>query len=127
MTEKEIAKEAIAYAEKCGADQCEIYYHRHSSSSLQMRDGILSDDSAADRSGYSVRLLKNGVPGFSYGTALEKDFLHRSVDDALLSCSFLEPDEDVSFTRPAAIIPRLTLFLRFRLLALTAKKPICRK
>ncbi len=122
MKEKEIAKEAIAYAEKCGADQCEIYYHRHSSSSLQMRDGVLSDDSAADRSGYSVRLLKNGVPGFSYGTALEKDFLHRSIDDALLSCDFLEPDEDVSFTPPGSHYPEVDTVSAIPVLSFDRKK-----
>ncbi|MBQ1252068.1 MAG: TldD/PmbA family protein, partial [Firmicutes bacterium] len=98
---------SISYALKQGADDCEIYWGRRSSSSTQMRAGELSDDNASDRSGYSVRVIKNGVPGFSYGVALTEESLRRSVDDALLSCGFLEKDEHYHFTAPGKNYPEI--------------------
>ena len=83
--QKERFKDAIAYALKQGADDCEIYFCRSESDMTQMRNGALSDDQISAQSGYSVRLIRNGVPGFSYGVAAEKDSLRRSVDSALLS------------------------------------------
>ena len=92
MKEKQIAENAMAYALKHGADQCEIYWLRRASSSTLMRDGVIADDTSSDLWGYSVRLIRNGVTGFSYGSRPEAESLRRSVDDALLSCDFLEKD-----------------------------------
>lgn len=105
--EKIAAENAMAYAIQHGADQCEIYWTRRASSSTQMRDGEISDDTSSDRSGYSVRLIKDGVPGFSYGVTLDENSLKRSVDDALLSCGFLEKNEHYYFTAPGKTYPKV--------------------
>ena len=105
--EKIAAENAMAYALKQGADDCEIFWTRRASSSTQMRDGVLSDDTSSERSGYSVRLIKNGVPGFSYGVSLNETSLKNSVDDALLSCSFLEPNAHYRFTAPGGAYPEV--------------------
>ncbi len=105
MKDKQIAENAMAYALKHGADQCEIYWMRRASSSTQMRDGEIADDTSAERGGYSVRLIRDGVPGFSYGARLDTDTLCRSVDDALLSCDFLEKDPHYHFTAPGKNYP----------------------
>ena len=105
MKEKQFAENAMVYALKQGADQCEIYWLRRISSSTQMREGEIADDTSAERWGYSVRLIRNGVPGFSYGTVLDKGALRRSVDDALLSCDFLEKDPHYHFTVPGKNYP----------------------
>ncbi len=108
MTEtgkKKIIADALRYALSKGADQCEIYVSESRSESTQMRDGTLSDDQTSSRSGFSVRLIRGGVPGFSYGVRLEKEPLRRAVDDALLSCDFLDPDEDYHFTAAGKAYP----------------------
>lgn len=105
--EKISAENAMAYAIKHGADQCEIYWTRRASTSTQMREGELSDDTSSDRSGYSVRLIKNGVPGFSYGVVMDEWALKRSIDDAMLSCEFLEKNEHYHFTAPGKNYPEV--------------------
>lgn len=107
MKEKLIAENAMAYALKQGVDLCEIFWTRRTSASTQMRDGEIADDTSAERGGYSVRLVRGGVPGFAYGARLEKESLRRSVDDALLSCDFLEKDEHYHFTAPGKIYPKV--------------------
>ena len=108
MKEKQIAENAMAYALKHGADQCEIYWLRRASSSTLMRDGVIADDTSSDLWGYSVRLIRNGVTGFSYGSRPEAESLRRSVDDALLSCDFLEKDPHYHFTAPGKKYPKVT-------------------
>ncbi|MBQ6810579.1 MAG: TldD/PmbA family protein [Firmicutes bacterium] len=105
--EKIAVQNSISYALKQGADDCEIYWGRRSSASTQMRAGEISDDNASDRSGYSVRVIKNGVSGFSYGVALSEESLRRSVDDALLSCGFLEKNDHYHFTAPGKAYPEI--------------------
>lgn len=105
MQEKNAAENAMAYALRHGADACEIYFTRRASSSTQMRNGSVSDDTSSDRSGYSVRLIKNGVPGFSYGVVPDETSLKDSVDNALLSCEFLEADPHYHFTEPGKSYP----------------------
>lgn len=105
MTEKKTVENIMAYALKKGADQCEVLWTKSASSTTQMRQGEISDDNGASRCGYSVRVIKNGVPGFSYGTIVDRDMLQRSVDDALLSCAFAEEDRDYCFTPPGASYP----------------------
>lgn len=107
MNEKQIAENAIAYALKHGADQCEIYWLRRFSSSTQMRDGALSDDTSSEHCGYSVRLIRHNVPGFSYGVHFDTDSLRRTVDDALLSCDFLEKDLHYHFTPSGKDYPQV--------------------
>lgn len=103
--EKITAENAMAYALRNGADACEIYFTRRASSSTQMRDGTISDDTSSERSGYSVRLIKKGVPGFSYGVVADETLLKRSVDDALLSCEFLDENPHYHFTEPGKDYP----------------------
>lgn len=105
--EKIAAENAMAYAIQHGADDCEIYWTRRASSSTQMRDGSISDDTSSERSGYSVRLIKNGVPGFSYGVTPDEFSLKRSIDDAMISCDFLEKNEHYHFTAPGADYPEV--------------------
>ncbi len=106
---KEYFKDTVAYALKKGADECEIYYRRAESDMTQMRNGELSDDRTSDARGYSVRLIRGGVPGFSYGVAAERDALRRCVDNALLSCDFLDKDEDYHFTPPGQVYPEVEI------------------
>ncbi len=105
MQQKKIVENIMAYALKKGADQCEVLWTRSVSATTQMRQGEISDDNGASRWGYSVRVIKDRVPGFSYGTLIDRDMLRRSVDDALLSCAFAEEDKDYCFTPPGAAYP----------------------
>lgn len=105
--EKTAAENAMAYALRNGADACEIYFTRRASSSTQMRDGRISDDTSSERSGYSVRLIKKGVPGFSYGVVADEASLKRSVDHALLSCEFLDENPHYHFTEPGKAYPKV--------------------
>ena len=104
--EKQIAENIMKYALRRGADDCEIYWNRRFSASTQMRSGALSDDTAADRIGYSVRLIKKGVPGFAYGVTMDEASMRRSVDDALVSCAFLETDPFYHFTEGGKTYPQ---------------------
>ena len=105
MNEKTTVENILAYALKNGADHCEIFWSKGDTATTQMRDGEISDDNGASRCGYSVRLIKDGVPGFSFGTLIEPELLKRSVDDALLSCAFGEQDADYHFTAPGQSYP----------------------
>jgi PmbA protein len=107
MQQKKTVEDIMAYALKKGADQCEVLWTRSVSATTQMRQGEISDDNGAFRQGYSVRVIKDQVPGFSYGTLIDRDMLRRSVDDALLSCAFAEEDKDYCFTRPKAAYPMI--------------------
>lgn len=109
MNEKKIIENIMAYALKNGAHQCEILWTRSASATTQMRQGEICDDNGASRCGYSVRVIKNNVPGFSYGTLVNRDMLRRSVDDALLSCRFAEEDKDYHFTPPGASYPMVRI------------------
>lgn len=100
MDEIKLARDILAYANKNGAEQCEIYRVISSSELLRLREGNLSEDKGSEQGGYSVRLIRNGVPGFSYGVSFEKNSLCRSVDQALLSCDYLETDPHYFFTQP---------------------------
>lgn len=107
MNEKIIVENIMAYALQKGADQCEVLWTQSFSATTQMREGEISDDNGASNRGYAVRLLKNNVLGFSYGTLIDTEMLKRSVDDALLSCAFAEKDEDYFFTAPGGKYPMI--------------------
>lgn len=108
MNRKE-SENAINYALSQGADSCEIYQSESSSSSVQMRMGEISDCNFSGQSGYSVRLIKDGKPGFAYGTVADEANLRRSVDDALISSAFLEADENYFFTSPGQIYREISV------------------
>ncbi|MEE0776629.1 MAG: TldD/PmbA family protein, partial [Bacillota bacterium] len=108
--QKQMLDNAMAYALKHGADQCEFYLIHSSGESLSMRGGVLNDDNRAEKVGFSVRLMKNNVPGFSYGAVAEPASLRRAIDDALVATSFLEPDPHFHFTEGGLAYPSLPAF-----------------
>ncbi len=107
---RENGKRAIAYALKAGADHCELFFSRNRGFSLQVREGEVDVFHRDDESGYGVRLLKNGVPGFSYGVNPSLESIKKAVDDALAATAFLEPEPDQMFTEPGQAYPRLELW-----------------
>ena len=107
MKQKQLLDDAMAYALRQGASQCEFYLTKSRGEGLALRNGILNDDNRAEKVGFSVRLIKESVPGFSYGAVAEKESLRRAVDDALLTTSFLEPDPYYRFTQGGLDYPNV--------------------
>lgn len=110
MRLKQLLNEAMAYALRCGADQCEFFFTRSRGEGLSLRDGVLHDDNSAEKVGFSVRLMKGGVPCFSYGAIPNKESLRRAIDDALLTVSFLEQDPYYRFTEGGLEYPNVPVF-----------------
>ena len=73
MKQKQLLDDAMAYALRQGASQCEFYLTKSRGEGLALRNGILNDDNRAEKVGFSVRLIKESVPGFSYGAVAEKE------------------------------------------------------
>lgn len=97
MKQDTFFENAMAYALQQGAEACEIYFVSSATHRTAVREMKLSDDNVADTKGFSLRLIKNGVVGFSYGTTIEKESLRSAVDSALLSCEFLPPEPNYTF------------------------------
>ncbi len=106
---KENYKKALAYAIKQGADQCEIYFGANRGFSLKIRENTIDTYEKQEETGYSVRLLRNGAPGFSYGVDPSLPAIKKAVDDALAVALFLEPEPDRFFNAPGLSYPALDL------------------
>ncbi|HRY61478.1 MAG TPA: DNA gyrase modulator, partial [Candidatus Fermentibacter sp.] len=48
------------------ADQAEVFYREHSSTSLSMRNGSVTELSTSINSGYSLRIIRDGILGTAY-------------------------------------------------------------
>ncbi len=105
----ENVKKALAYGIKHGADQCEFFYSYHQGFSLKIREGALDTFEQENEQGYSVRLLKNGAPGFSFGVNPSLEAMEKAIDDALAAAEFLEREPCQFFTAPGLLYPNLDL------------------
>lgn len=98
---------AITYGIKHGADHCEIFFTKNQGFSLKIRDRQVNTYEREDARGYSVRLLKNGALGFSYGVDPTLNGIEKVIDDALAAADFLEPEPDHFFTAPGYTYPSI--------------------
>lgn len=93
-----LLENVLAYALKQGADACEIFSTAGENHRLVVGEKEVKDREIAVNSGFSLRLLKDNVLGFSYGSELSKEALVKAADKALLSAGFLEPEPLLAFT-----------------------------
>lgn len=100
-----LLENALAYGLKQGADSCEIFATAGENRRLVVGEGEVKDREIAVNSGFSLRLLKDNVLGFSYGSELSKEALTKAVDEALISSRFLEPEPLLAFTLPGGKYP----------------------
>ncbi|MEG0874572.1 MAG: TldD/PmbA family protein [Clostridiales bacterium] len=107
MKKEIILENALSYALKKGADQCEIFAVNSSSERYVLEDKALADVNGSKSQGFSIRLLKNGVLGFSYGAVAEKNVMEKAIDDALVSCKFLDSEPYYHFTPHGLIYPNV--------------------
>ncbi len=94
---------ALAYALRAGADQCEIFVNRSEVKRLVQGEGEVKEREIAVNSGFSLKILKDKRLGFSYGSLMEKQELRDCIDKAMAACDYLEPEPGFSFTAPGGV------------------------
>jgi PmbA protein len=97
--DKSLAEEIMKKALGKGADLAEVFMISSRSTTVEVKSQEVDAFEESDEFGYSLRILKNGCPGFSYSTTV--DDRDDVVDNALESSRFTGEDRFLDFAEPS--------------------------
>ncbi len=100
----EFASNLIDKAVSSGADEAEIFFRQSRNLSIEVKDQKIDTLETSVSYGYSVRVIKDNILGFSYSTDLQN--AENVVDNALEAAKHAEPDNYnglPSYQKPSAV------------------------
>ncbi len=95
---EEFAKRITEAAIEYGAEKAEVYIIRARSISVESKNQEIDSLDTSSDFGYSLRVIRDGRPGFSYSTS-ENDWLS-VVENALDTARFTEKDLSIDIAEP---------------------------
>jgi len=101
-TDPGLSEALLALAHARGASLAEVYQKAGRTISADARDNARESLETSSSFGCSLRIVKEGKPGFSYSTQypLNRAGMETMVEAALGSAKFAEPDEYIDFPEP---------------------------
>lgn len=103
-------EDLLLYAQRQGANQCEVYREESSNWNCRVYQGKVDDLQASKSGGLGVRLIYGNVMGTAYTTDLRWESMIEAVDRAIENAKIGHPDQLEFYKPESAQYPTLSLW-----------------